>query len=319
MASRLGKQNEAVAHLRQCILQRPENPALRLQVAGCLYALNRLPEALRECDESLRLDPDNSESYRSRIYVRGRLGELDGLQADLSRLDLLTRKRGRDTLWGLRLNTPFQPRRLDPLLRAAGPGGELPRAEEIDAADVDLRVYLANVNLLRNVPAERVLPDLDKALDADPDHILARYLRAVALRDLGRDNAGREFEIVVSHPRFDEFLLRVPVAVDAYQFLSEDLIKRGELDQAVRVAEHGLASAKTLDTMVAESHYSVARAYAAASAARPDLLPRVAAELKETARLRPRLIVEGFETDAVFDAVRSRVRPRLQNGGRASL
>ena len=60
----------AADHLEQCIARRPENPALRGQLAGCLYDLHRFDAALEQCNKALTLNPDHAESYRTRAFIR---------------------------------------------------------------------------------------------------------------------------------------------------------------------------------------------------------------------------------------------------------
>ncbi|MEO6807674.1 MAG: hypothetical protein ABI353_00990, partial [Isosphaeraceae bacterium] len=172
-AWRIGEFREAAYQLDWCIQRHRDNPLLHVQRAACLNQLGRLDEALRECDDGLRLAPDLAEGYRTRAFIRDGLGQSDGLLADRERFELLMRPRGRAAAWVLRLDALI-PGALDHST-ASHDRAELPRrALEADPEDTDVRTLLA-WRLEQNGRRADALVELDRVLEVDPRHLRARF------------------------------------------------------------------------------------------------------------------------------------------------
>ncbi|MBX6314090.1 MAG: tetratricopeptide repeat protein, partial [Isosphaeraceae bacterium] len=284
-AYRLGEYAAAVNHLEACIARRPENPTLRGQLAGCLFEVNRLDEALKTCDQAVLLDPDVPEVYRTRAFIRGRLGQAEGLEADLDRFALLTRVQGK---------VPALLARLD-LMLTGGPGlGVAP----VDRADLPRRILAAAPERadVRTVIAwqhcregrwEEALAELDQALDAAPDHFRARFQRALLLHRLRPDEATNDFLTLIGDPRFEEIAGRDHRALRAFHLASEGLLRRRQVDQALDLARRGLASADRLGASLGESEYALARALAVAAQDNPNAEPLAAHHLQRACHLNP--------------------------------
>ena len=78
----------AAERLAVCVGQRPENPVLRCQYAGCLFKAGRFQEAVEQCDKALALAPEHPEAYATRMYLRHRLGQSHHVQKGRDRSDL---------------------------------------------------------------------------------------------------------------------------------------------------------------------------------------------------------------------------------------
>src|SRR5260370_32660233 len=109
------------------------------------------------------------------------------------------------------------------------------------------------------------------------------------------EQAVEDFAYLVAHPRFDELLAQDKQAVRIYHQGSTGLLNAGKVADAVRVARQGLARAEHMGTQLAQSHYTLARAYAASAATRPDHVPLALAELQAASDLEPAFITDSFE------------------------
>ena len=70
---RLGNYSAAANHLRHCINLRPNNPALYVQWAGCLYLTGQNEEAFEAHDQAELLDPNLAETHSAAPLDLGEL------------------------------------------------------------------------------------------------------------------------------------------------------------------------------------------------------------------------------------------------------
>jgi serine/threonine protein kinase/Tfp pilus assembly protein PilF len=313
VAYRLGDHAAAAEHLGRCIARRPDNPALRAQRAACLFELGKYDAALEECNQALTIDPDHATSTRTRTFIRGRLGQVDSLEDDLRRFELLTRSVGEAFALRFRLDSML-PRSPQTLPAPFVP--ELPLARTPDEGPDDIAAdarILRAARLRDEGRTDDALLELDKVLALDPTHLQARYYRAMLLRKLKRPEAEQDFAALLAHPRFEELLPQYPDAVNVYHQRVRDHLRAGRNAEAIEVARQGLLQSNRFQALRGQSHYTLARAYAASakSRARSSLIEQVVAELGEARRLDPEQTLRWFEHDPYFDALRARIRPLL--------
>lgn len=268
-AWRIGEFHEAADQLNWCVQRHRDNPLLHVQRAACLSQLGRFDEALRECNDGLRLAPDLAEGYRTRAFIRDGLGQSDGLLADRERFELLMRPRGRAAAWGLHLDALI-PGALN-LSIASRDRAELPRRTlEAYPEDTDVRTLLA-WRLERNGRRADALAELDRVLEVSPRHLRARFQRGRLLLALGRRYEGaREYLTVIRDPRIEELLLD-PSVIRAFHVVASDFLDQGKTAEALEVARQGLDHANRLRDFRAESDYALGRVYAVASRIDPGL------------------------------------------------
>ncbi|AGA27513.1 serine/threonine protein kinase [Singulisphaera acidiphila DSM 18658] len=305
VAFRLGDQTTAAEHLRQCISQRPRNVALRAQLAGCLFMMGRYDTALEACTKALEIDPDHAVSTRNQTFVRRQLGQEDRVDSDVRRFELLTRSQSEVLSLKTRLesmhtsdldwSTPT-PNQVEPILINA------------EANDLDTRVLRATQ--LRHLKRfDEALLELDQILSLEPEHLEARLYRAMLLRKLNRHEAISDFAYLVDHPRLDELIPQYKDAINIYHQRTSDLLRANQPKTAIKVALDGLAQANRFQSMVGESHYALARAYASAAKSDPSLIPQVAKQLKAAYKINPKILATSFEEDQNFTGLRDQVRP----------
>ena len=291
VAFRLGEAATAADHLAYCVDRRPENAVLRGQLAGCLYDVHRFDAALEQCNKALMLNPDQAESYRTRAFIRNRLGQGEGLKSDIQRYELLTRHLGKIPAWRLRLDWMLfeQPDGAGAFDRDLA-GSDLPqRLLTADPEDVDLRTAFA-LQLEKSGRPEAALAEYDKILEISPDHLRSRYFRGGCFTRATRDEAEVDLSYLLEHPRFEELLRESDLALRAFYYESSVLLQMGEGDRALQVALRGLDHADRFKNkeIQNELHYALARVYAVAAKSDPRLLQQAADHLGIASHHRPR-------------------------------
>jgi tetratricopeptide (TPR) repeat protein len=280
IAHRLHDPAGAIAHLEHCVARRPESSELRSQFAGRMYELGRFDAALEACNKALMLNPDRAESYRSRVFIREKLGQTEGLEDDINRFELLTRHLGKTPSWRLRLDWMlFHRRDRVGSFVVDSDMGDLPqRLLTADPEDVDLRTALA-VQLYDTGQKEAALAEFGKVLEINPDHLRARYFRGGLLYEMDREEAEVDFSYLLNHPRFGELLRESDLTLHAFSYSSWLQLNRGETDRAILVALRGLEYARNAGSksIQGELHYALARGYAAAARSTPERLQNAAA------------------------------------------
>lgn len=77
LAFEAGRYEEAAQAYRRLIKSDPKEAALHTSLAGCLGALGRYDDALKELDEAVILEPLNVEAYHNRAVILERQGKKD--------------------------------------------------------------------------------------------------------------------------------------------------------------------------------------------------------------------------------------------------
>lgn len=70
----LHRLEEAIADCTEAIRLEPDNPRLHLERAGAHSRLNRYEEAIADYDRAIGLDPDHAAAYLGRCHARSELG-----------------------------------------------------------------------------------------------------------------------------------------------------------------------------------------------------------------------------------------------------
>jgi serine/threonine protein kinase/predicted Zn-dependent protease len=311
---RLRDPGSTVAHLRRCLARRPRNAALHSQLVGSLVDLDRLPEALGELEIAERLEPDLKDIYRIRTPLWARLGQEERVQADLRRLEILTRGQDKGPAWEARLLSGLEAEhatgRADDVIEAAR------RLLETEPGDARVRDDLG-LFLARSGREWEALDELSKVVEADPEHLLARYHRVLVLISLKRDEADDELDYIFAHPRLEELLRVDPLAVQLFRLASDRALRQGRHAAARELAARGLDYARQLKVFEGDLHYDLARACAAETPTHRERLAEAVDHLGQARRLLPPGRLDAmFENDRVFDDVRPRIRPLLTRVGR---
>ncbi|MBV8308782.1 MAG: protein kinase, partial [Planctomycetaceae bacterium] len=269
----LERWSEAAWHLECCKKRRSENAALHGQSVSCLSHLGLLDDALRECSRALDSAPDYAEFYRSRAWIRMSLGQTEGLEDDLRRVDLLGRfltrgffrnPPGQGAGNPLPATVPASQRALDldfnPVFTAQ-PGDPLVEPEEIQPDELDARAALtltiitkAGTNKLRDEAAEtdRTTPgahastpdalaiaaaELEKILTLDPQHITARMARMMQSLEQGHlQEARNDLDLVLNHPNLIAELRKNPQVFRFLYLAAQRFARYGHITEALRIA-----------------------------------------------------------------------------------
>jgi eukaryotic-like serine/threonine-protein kinase len=80
---RLGRWNEAVAHLQRAAELDPRNGQLALNIAESYVLMRRFPEAQRSMDRSLALSPESPQTHVQKILLYVAMGDTSGARAAL--------------------------------------------------------------------------------------------------------------------------------------------------------------------------------------------------------------------------------------------
>jgi hypothetical protein len=230
-------------------------------------------------------------------------------EADLDRFELLKRRQG---------IAPFHHpgslsfREIDRVLAQH----DLPsRALVADSGDIDVRFLLAT-RLRKERYFDAALEEFDNVLELNPDHLSARYNRALLLREIHRDEAEREFSFLMEHPYLENLLRENPFAIKIFHHNSEDHLRHGRLQEAEQVAKQGLAHAVRLKKMRLESHYALARVYAVGAKNRPDWFPLAVAHLQAAYQDKPKAIRNALDQDPLLGTQRANLIAALPHSRR---
>src|SRR5262249_17992014 len=154
---------------------------------------------------------------------------------------------------------------------------------------------------------DEALTELNRVVELAPEHLRARFDRALLLRKMRRDGQGHDdFAYIMQHPRFEEFLQEADTADCVYQFHALNLLQLKRVDQALRVATEGLARAQRTGKFCAESHYVLACAYAVASRNEPDYLSNAMTHLDQAVDRYP-AFEQLFRRDSRFNGMRAKI------------
>ena len=327
VAIRIDEYQVACRHLQECLARRPDNKLLHTQLAALILKLEldsvtgssfaTLDDAESESDRALQLDPDFAEAHYTRTLIRQAAGQTKGVRDDIHRFALLTHATNPADSLALRFasqfnygpNVKFQTDADEALLR---------QALIQNPADESHRMLLAWGLGSTNRTAEAI-EHYDQILSANPDHLHARYLRAVYNRH--QDYAGTiaELTALINHPRFEETFREHPSTIRAYHHVATDLLKQEKFAEAETIAQRGLMAVRQSrslrDDLIAarkqggeeiapeaESYYLLARINAAAARSEPERRPKVEAYLRDAFTIYPTLRRKWFPGDQVFQS-----------------
>jgi tetratricopeptide (TPR) repeat protein len=302
MAFLLGDYDLAAKHLERCVAQRPKNPILRNQYAGCLYWSHRLDEALEQGKIAQELDPDQAETFLSRSYVRLKLGQAQSLFEDLTRFEILNGRNGRSY---------SKPSRIDLVRAARAESDEFPdgsrKREDLGPDEVHVGHELGML-LWQQGHHSAALTEFDRVLEMDPDNIPARYGRGSLLKVFGRDGSDKEFAAVVAHPNVEAWLKKDSRYLFAFFTSVSSLIEKGNTQDAVGTAKRAVELAEKLGEYRAEAHLVLARAFVACSEADTSLYKEAARELETAYHFDPKQAPDWLN-NPIFEEVRLRFGP----------
>jgi eukaryotic-like serine/threonine-protein kinase len=338
VACRIDEFPLAVEHLRRCLTRHPRNPALHAMLASTLYHVardasddlghNLMTEALRECDLALELDPDFSQAHQIRALLRQTSGLDEGVRTDVARFDLLTRFRDQVRQLDLRLGLQIQPGLH--YMQVPEPAKVLAQqALSIEPGDYETRALLAS-GLARDGRRAEAIEQYDQVLSVNPDHLRARYNKALLQYRLQPEAGIVELASLIDHPRFEEVFPEEPTALRAFHYVATDLLKRGKIAEALTVAHRGLehlnrSRSFRLETILArsvashkaeysprgETYYLLARIHAAAAETDRGRLPLAIEYLDRSFAANNKFRDVWFPQDQRFDGLRDEIRERI--------
>lgn len=306
-AFRLREFRAAEASLRFCVAARPSNPILHTQLAACLYELDQLDEALRECETAIALNRDLERAYETRVYIWNRLDQRQAGRPDFERYKLLTRFQGPAAAWklqldaGLNLSNPKETASREELFKKnllAAPG------------DVETR-YRYVLFLSGRGRTDEALAEVEKILAYEADDIRALDAHGTLLAKSDPEQAIRDFQRVIAHPRFEELVREKGEGIRVYHKLTRTLVRLGRVDEAESIARRGLSIAERYEDLRGESHYALALTLAHPSRNRPARLKEAAAQLVTGRTFQKVLLSKWFKEDPMFDEVRGLLKPFL--------
>jgi len=335
-AARLDEYPLAIKSLRECVVRRPDNSALRELHASTMYSLRKyavpesslanLDEAEAECDRALALDPDFAAANRIRTLINQMSGQTESVRADIERFSLLTRLHKPTESVLLRITSRFLPgEEVQPFTGAEEVS--LRRAIAEDADNEQHKAALADRLVIANRRAEAV-ELYDQVIADNPSHLNARYQRAIELGRANDPKATAEFVALVDHPRFEEIYRDRSDAFRAFHYIAYDLLNQGKHAEAEVMVRRGLSainqsSALRDQTVTArnrgrsavhprgETNYLFAQLNIDAARSDPSRLTTAIAYLKDAFAESPAFRNEWFPKDRLFDSHRSEVLRRI--------
>ena len=337
VAYRIDAYSLAIESLRACVARRPKNEMLRNLLASTMYTLGRyavpdaklinLADAQAECDEALALNPDFAPATRTRSRINQLLGQTDGVRSDVERFSLLTRATKPVDSLLLQLLLKASPGEAFPPL-SADEETSLRRAISADDKNLRAKTCLADF-LVEEGRTDETLRLYDDAIASDPDHLNARFERAVELVKAGQATGYDELFALVDHPRFEEIYSYRPAAFRIFNHLSRYLLESGQLAAAERMIQRGwtavhLSDALRDDVVAArgegrppvrprgEMHYHAARVDVVAARSDPRRLSAAVAHLKIAFAESSLFRTQWFPLDRFFDEYRTLILQQIE-------
>ena len=316
----LGRPSDAARHLAECLDRRPGNVSVQMQLAGCLFALERYPEALGLCDRALERAPSYAELYRTRAYVRAKSGQTGGLIDELRHFEMYSRILPRSFWGGADPAGALQ----DAGLIASGfagpmdirPGAARRRGRE-EAVEVDTEELYGSCRARRVPPRGRAIPARRRRGREDPGAPARLPSRPDDARGAGDRGA------VSSTPRGPSSTPSWPIpgwrtppaatsACSRPSSASPSAISMvGRPDDALRIAERARDLAGLIARDVDESHFNLAQVHAVLGASRPSHIEDAAGQLHRAFVEHPKWLKKYQEEGRWFDPVRTRIDAAL--------
>ena len=208
---------------------------------------NKLPDALADFDEALRLEPDSADGYQDRGLARQRAGDLPGARADLDRS--LELGNGRTRIDFARALVREQSGDLA--------GAKLDRAEGLKKQPDDELSWLSRAEARIPTDPTGAESDVEEALKLNPVSRPGLQLKAYLLMEAGKRDAAAEL--------LDKAVGRYPEHVPFRAGRGVLHARMGKRDLAIRDAKESL-----LQDTSPSNFYQVAGIYALTSNTAPD-------------------------------------------------
>lgn len=300
-AFRLGKHERARSGLQAAVALRPGNVAAWQGLASCYHYLGQHREAEDACRRAIALDPTSETARRIEYFVAS-----DPARRESARARYLI-GRSRDTAAKLWLTggsaVGFASVGFDPMVVHAA------TTSFDDPADVNLRFWRAS-QLMDDRDYEGAFEEWSSLLELSPDHLRARFNRAVAAQWTDRTEIAMEdYDRLLEEPHFDTLLSESREALALYSVVSAGRLRAGDVELGVELAEQGLARTLELGRGPAEAFYALARAFAVAARRDASHLATAANYLREAARIDTRFLTDRAASDPLLDPVRGDLTP----------
>jgi serine/threonine protein kinase len=270
--------------LSVCVDQRPGNPILHRQLAGCYYGEGEFQGTVLEFGKALSLDPDHAETYLFRSILRVRLGQDQAALGDVARYESLTGRRSGRAGLAAQIPVPLDLAG-DPFDARHGPEAE-PPASPPDPDESVTRRTLA-LELFRAGRNQMALDEFGRVLDLNPDDLKSRYYRAWLNDRLHGDDPNGDMAFLVAHPLVGTWVRQFPPAIQAFHRTATALLRDGQAGPSVRVATTALDLSDQTGFGRFESRMVLARALAEASASDPSLRREAVERLYQAHALDP--------------------------------
>ncbi len=336
-ACRIDEYALAIKSLRICVDRRPKNERLRNVLASTMFSLGRysvpdsalvnLTDAQAECDQAANLNPDFARATRTRAMISQLLGQTESTRGDLERFSLLSRL-GRNTdsiLLGVVTRTsPGE------AFRPYSPSDEanLRHAIVAEVHNELAKTTLADGLVLAGRQAETI-ELYEGAIQDDPTHLNARFQRAIELAKAGLTVGYDELTDLVDHPRFEELYCIRPGAFRVFNYLTNNLLKNGQVHDAEVMIQRGWAAirvsralrdevvtAKTRGlpqiNVLSEMHYTSARVDVTAARTDPSRLTSAIDHLRKAFATNQAARREWFTKDRLFDSNREEILQQIE-------
>lgn len=271
-----GRFSAAVADFTACVVAQPEVPWTHFNQGVALTRAGRPLEAKEAFDRTLTLAPDFAEARSNRGLIELQLNHPAAAEADL-RAGVLQGRRGSTVLLALadamaRQGKADEAERLFAglIAEAADNGAE---AADIRAARGVTRLrsnpsgamedfaaalaaqprhalaHLGMARSLRSTDRAAALDHLDRAIDADPDLLDARDLRALERARAGRETAVEDVEVLLANPTAN----RLYNAACALAILGDATGRPDHLARGVEILEMALKAGFPIDEARADA------------------------------------------------------------------
>jgi tetratricopeptide (TPR) repeat protein len=284
-------------------------------LASCLRELGRLDDALEACNQALQLAPEHAEFYRSRAFIRVEKGQTQELASDLHQFETLRRVLPRNILRDPRLQTVNDDGqsgvvRLQQALQvvddqesSSNPGRRLGHLEDVDAADLEVRTFLAET-IQKTGDTALAAAEIDKVLELDPTNLRARATRMMLELDSGeRQEARSDLNFVLNHPDLDDYLLVDSVESGFFINATRKFASRHLVDDALQIADKLLTRRIDLGQYRGRFHYTKAVVHGVGGRSDLTHLELAARQLKFAFMANARY-KEWYQRDPLFDPVR---------------
>jgi len=329
VAFTLGRWAEAADHMKACVERRPDNAVLRGFLASCLLKLDREDEALEQCNLAIDSAPDRAEFVQTRAFIRAEGPELDELERDLRRYELLRSvvpRRFLQAPLGLGDAPPATGRNLPLSPPPPEPGPPADDAGVVARGELDARAVLASrirePGAEADGPSRVQLPldprrlglaafEVEKILALDPDNLVARVDRmCLAICRRRPAEAKADLDRILADPRLVEYARFSPERLEALYYACTLFIESDAFAEAHRLARKALELSQAVGRLQGRANYNLALVEAHGAAFNRKWLGRAAEHLVNAVESHAKY-ERWFEGEPIFDPVRVQLRAAL--------